>query len=180
MKHFFFLPDDHMPKVFSAIARLIYYSNGGFSFQELYSGMPVYVRRYMIGEIEDIKKKEKEAIEGDSSSGAGETASREDIGQAMEQLQKQSGEKQADEEIIKEVFGSEEERKKEQKQQRPQNTERRSLQNQQKRRRQQKSENQKQKNSDKREESPPKKDSEEDPAKAKDLEQFMDKLQDEM
>ena len=138
--------------------------------------MPVYVRRYMIGEIEDIKKKEKEAIEGDSSSGAGETASREDIGQAMEQLQKQSGEKQADEEIIKEVFGSEEE----QKQQRPQNTERRSLQNQQKRRRQQKSENQKQKNPDKREESPPKKDSEEDPAKAKDLEQFMDKLQDEM
>lgn len=138
--------------------------------------MPVYVRRYMIGEIEDIKKKEKEAIEGDSSSGAGETASREDIGQAMEQLQKQSGEKQADEEIIKEVFGSEEE----QKQQRPQNTKRRSLQNQQKRRRQQKSENQKQKNPDKREESPPKKDSEEDPAKAKDLEQFMDKLQDEM
>jgi len=164
-----------MPKVFSAIARLIYYSNGGFSFQELYSGMPVYVRRYMIGEIEDIKKKEKEAIEGDSSSGAGETASREDIGQAMEHLQKQSGEEQADEEIIKEVFGSEEDRKKTQEQRRPQNTERRSPQKQ---RRQQKTK--KQENSDKREKSPPKKNSEEDPAKAKDLEQFMDKLQDEM
>jgi len=177
-----------MPKVFSAIARLIYYSNGGFSFQELYSGMPVYVRRYMIGEIEDIKKKEKEAIEGDSSSGAGETASREDIGQAMKHLQKQSGEEQSDEEIIKEVFGSEEERKGAQRQE-AQNSQRRQQRREpDKQQRRQPNRNQGQRQSrpqesspaDQPEESPPKKNSEEDPAKARDLEQFMDKLQDEM
>ena len=164
-----------MPKVFSAIARLIYYSNGGFSFQELYSGMPVYVRRYMIGEIEDIKKKEKEAIEGDSSSGAGETASREDIGQAMEQLQKQNGEEQADEEIIKEVFGTEEERKKKE------NRQRRPSQRQPQRNRGRQPNRREKDKSEEPQESPPKKEPEaEDPAKAKDLEQFMDKLQDEM
>ena len=135
--------------------------------------MPVYVRRYMIGEIEDIKKKEKEAIEGDSSSGAGETASREDIGQAMEQLQKQNGEEQADEEIIKEVFGTEEERKKKE------NRQRRPSQKQLQRNRGRQP-NQREE-SEEPQESPPKKKLEEgDPAKAKDLEQFMDKLQDEM
>lgn len=164
-----------MPKVFSAIARLIYYSNGGFSFQELYSGMPVYVRRYMIGEIEDIKKKEKEAIEGDSSSGAGETASREDIGQAMEQLQKQNGEEQADEEIIKEVFGTEEERKEKRNKQRGRPSQRQPQVN-----RQQPNQREKDKSEEPQESSPKKKPEAEDPAKAKDLEQFMDKLQDEM
>ena len=135
--------------------------------------MPVYVRRYMIGEIEDIKKKEKEAIEGDSSSGAGETASRKDIGQAMEQLQKQNGEEQADEEIIKEVFGTEEERKKKE------NRQRRPSQKQLQRNRGRQP-NQREE-SEEPQESPPKKKPEEgDPAKAKDLEQFMDKLQDEM
>lgn len=134
--------------------------------------MPVYVRRYMIGEIEDIKKKEKEAIEGDSSSStAGETASREDIGQAMEQLQKQNGEEQADEEIIKEVFGTEEERRKAQNQGR----------RQPKRNQSQRQPQEPQRSEEKPPEQPSEpKDPEEDPAKAKDLEQFMDKLQDEM
>lgn len=162
-----------MPKVFSAIARLIYYSNGGFSFQELYGGMPVYVRRYMIGEIEDIKQKEKEALEGDSSSGTGEPASSEDIGQAMEHLQKQTGEEQADEEIIKEVFGPEEERKKAQKD-RPERRE-------PERRRPQPERQQPQRKQQPPAEEPSEKEEEDpDPAKAKDLEQFMDKLQDSM
>jgi hypothetical protein len=111
MKHFFFLPDDHMPQVFSAIARLIYHSNGGFSFQELYQGMPVYVRRYMTGEIQDIKKKEKEAIEEGKSGGSGQ-APPEDIGKAMEQLEKDSEGQGLDEEDFKQVFGDKDEQKK--------------------------------------------------------------------
>jgi hypothetical protein len=87
MKPFFFLPDDHMPKVFQSIARLIYYSNGGFSFTELYSGMPVYVRRYMTKEINNIKKKEKKQIEDGKSSSGGQGPP-EDIGKVMEKMQK--------------------------------------------------------------------------------------------
>jgi len=88
MKPFFFLPDDHMPKVFSAIARLIYYSNGGFTFTELYEGMPVYVRRYMTDEISDIKQSEKEAMEDGNSSSSGRPP--QDIGKAMEKLEKRA------------------------------------------------------------------------------------------
>jgi len=178
-----------MPKVFRSIARLIYYSNGGFSFQELYGGMPVYVRRYMIGEIEDIKQSEKEAMEGGGSSGGsgpGEKASSEDIGRAMEELQKRSGEEQADEDVLKQVFGDEEERdRKEPDRQQPKrrkppqkNQPRRAEREQQRRQQQQ--------NPERRQEQEPKKQEEQqqkeqaDPAKAEDLEQMLDKLQSDM
>ena len=78
-----------MPKVFSAIARLIYYSNGGFSYEELYEGMPVYVRRHMIDEIESIKKEEKKAMEdGNSGTSAAPKGPPDDIGQVMEKMEK--------------------------------------------------------------------------------------------
>lgn len=162
-----------MPKVFRSIARLIYYSNGGFSFQELYGGMPVYVRRYMIGEIENIKQSEKEAMEDGGGSGAGQKASSEDIGRAMEELQKRSGEEQADEDVLKQVFGDEEEReRKEPNRQQPKR--RNPPQKNQPRpaeREQQQQPERGQKQG--KEEKPEKKE----PAKAKDLEQMLDKLQ---
>lgn len=80
-----------MPKVFSAIARLIYYSNGGFSYEELYEGMPVYVRRHMIDEIENIKKEEKKAMEdGNSGTSSAPKGPPEDIGQVMEKMEKRA------------------------------------------------------------------------------------------
>jgi len=68
-----------MPDVFKSITRLVYHSNGGFGFQELYSEVPVYVRRFLVDEIENIKRREKEAIEGEKKSGGVS----EDMGQAM-------------------------------------------------------------------------------------------------
>ena len=154
-----------MPKVFSAIARLIYYSNGGFSFQELYQGMPVYVRRYMTGEIEDIKKKEKEAMEEGKSSGSGQ-APPEDIGKAMEQLEKDSDGEGLDEKDFKQVFGDDEEQKQANRPKPNKPPQQRQKQNQ---RQQQASdpEPKEQKTSD-----------DVDPAKAKDLEQMLDVLGD--
>lgn len=66
--------------------------------------MPVYVRRNMVSEIETIKKKEKEAMEdGGSSSG---TASREELGKAMEKLQKQSDADEPQKEAIRQTRSS--------------------------------------------------------------------------
>ena len=126
-----------MPKVFRQIARLIYYSNGGFTFTELYKGMPVYVRRYMTKEINNIKQSEKEAMEeGKSSSSSGQTPP-EDIGKAMKEIKKQAD---------------------------TENLSQRQSQKQPKEGQKQKPQNQKQKQSS------------EEPPKAKDLNQLIDKL----
>ena len=64
-----------MDKVYKSIARLVYYSNGGFSYTELYHGMPVYVRNFMAREIQEIKDAEqKQAKKKRSSSGSGNIA----------------------------------------------------------------------------------------------------------
>ena len=52
-----------MPKVIRSIARLVYHSNGGFGYSEVYHQMPVYHRRFIIREIANIKKKEKKQME---------------------------------------------------------------------------------------------------------------------
>lgn len=65
----------------------------------------------MTGEIQDIKKKEKEAIEEGKSGGSGQ-APPEDIGKAMEQLEKDSEGQGLDEEDFKQVFGDKDEQKK--------------------------------------------------------------------
>lgn len=156
-----------MPKVFKAITRLIYYSNGGFSFSELYSEVPVYVRRFLIDEIETIKKEEKKAMEGDGGGGA-PTASAEDTQKAMEQLRKQSDESTGDaEKDLEKVFGTEEEREK------------RTGSPGEPRQRKEPPKNPQQKTEDK-EESSDKKPPEEDPAAADDLEQMIDKLKQDM
>lgn len=146
-----------MPKVFRSIARLVYYSNGGFTFTELYSGMPVYVRRYMTEEINNIKQKEKEQIEEGKSSSSSGQAPPEDIGKAMEQLQKQSGDEQADEDVLEEVFGDEKRESPQQQQPQPDVPKQQPTPE---------------------EESPdePKTSDDVDPAKAEDLEQMLDKL----
>lgn len=97
-----------MPNVFKSITRLVYHSNGGFGFQELYSQVPVYVRRFIVGEIEDIKQREKEAMEGNDS-GGGEGIP-DDMGEAMEKMQKRQGHdgsKEKVQEDLKKVFGDE-------------------------------------------------------------------------
>ena len=157
-----------MPDVFKAITRLIYYSNGGFGFQELYSETPVYVRNFLVREIENIKKKEKEQVEeGKSSSGASTKASSEDIGKAMEQLQKESGKEQADEDVLDKVFGDERKEKS-----RNRTGERRQPQQQPPQKQQQQPE------PSKKQEQPEEKEG--DPAKAEDLEQMIDKLKGDM
>lgn len=96
-----------MPDVFKSITRLVYHSNGGFGFQELYSEVPVYIRRFLVDEIESIKKREKEAIEGDGGDGEGIP---DDARQAMEKMQKDKGHDGSQEKVqedLKEVFGDE-------------------------------------------------------------------------
>lgn len=96
-----------MPDVFKSITRLVYHSNGGFGFQELYSEVPVYIRRFLVDEIESIKKREKEAIEGD---GGGSEGIPDDARQAMEKMQKDRGHDGSQEKVqedLKEVFGDE-------------------------------------------------------------------------
>jgi len=62
-----------MPKVNRQILELIYHTDGGFSWKELYSEMPIYIRQYMVKELDKIKKEEKEQIEKqkDGNSGGG-------------------------------------------------------------------------------------------------------------
>ncbi len=152
-----------MPKVFKAITRLIYYSNGGFSFSELYSEVPVYVRRFLIDEIESIKKEEKKAMEGDSSGGGGApTASAEDTQKAMEEIRKQSDESTGDaEKDLEKVFGTEEEREK-----------RTGSPGNPRQRRKDPPKNPQEKQEEESSDKAP----EEDPAAAEDLEQMIDKL----
>lgn len=41
---------------------VLYYGNGGFSFEQLYT-MPIYLRNFYIKQLEEVKKKENEVIE---------------------------------------------------------------------------------------------------------------------
>lgn len=94
MRPFFFLPDDHMPKVNRQILELIYHTDGGFSWKELYSEMPIYIRQYMVRELDKIKKKEKEEIEkqkdGGSSGGGSPQGPPQDIAKAMKGMEDSS------------------------------------------------------------------------------------------
>lgn len=40
---------------------MAYYSNGAFDFQQVYN-MPVYLRNFYMKQLEDVKKKEADAV----------------------------------------------------------------------------------------------------------------------
>lgn len=45
---------------------VLYYGNGGFSFEQLYT-MPVYLRNFYVKQLEEVKVKEQDAIESANS-----------------------------------------------------------------------------------------------------------------
>lgn len=56
-----------MPKVNRQILELIYHTDGGFSWKELYSEMPIYIRQFMVRELDKIKDEEKKKMEKEKS-----------------------------------------------------------------------------------------------------------------
>jgi hypothetical protein len=57
---FFGLTSEHKIQIHKTLFSLAYYSNGAFSFQEVYN-MPVYLRNFHMKQLEDAKIKETEA-----------------------------------------------------------------------------------------------------------------------
>jgi hypothetical protein len=56
-----------MAAVHRQIAQLIYYSNGGFGWKNLWDEVPVQHRRFYVKEIQNIKKKEADAAKGNTT-----------------------------------------------------------------------------------------------------------------
>jgi len=83
-----------MPKVNRQILELIYHTDGGFSWRELYAEMPIYIRQFMVRELEKIKKKEKEEMEkkkSGSSGGGSPQGPPQDVAKAMKGMDSSSG-----------------------------------------------------------------------------------------
>lgn len=55
---FFGLPAEYSVTLQKEIFTLTYHGGGGFIFSEVY-GMPVYLRKFFLGELADAKKREK-------------------------------------------------------------------------------------------------------------------------
>lgn len=58
---FFGLTSEYKLQLHKNIFGLLYYGNGGFSFETLYE-MPVYLRNFYIRQFEDVKKKEMDMM----------------------------------------------------------------------------------------------------------------------
>ena len=58
---FFGLTSEHKVEVHKLLFMLSYYSNGAFTFQDVYN-MPVYLRRFYTKQLEEAKLKESEAM----------------------------------------------------------------------------------------------------------------------
>jgi hypothetical protein len=56
-----------MVGVHKQILQLIYYSNGGFGWGDLWDEIPVQYRRFYVKQLEEIKKKEAQAASSGSS-----------------------------------------------------------------------------------------------------------------
>jgi hypothetical protein len=57
---FFGLTSEHKVEVHKLLFMLSYYSNGAFTFQDVYN-MPVYLRTFYTKQLEDAKTQEAEA-----------------------------------------------------------------------------------------------------------------------
>jgi hypothetical protein len=62
---FFGLTSEHKVLIHQAIFTLAYFSNGGFTFEQVYH-MPVYLRTFYIKHLEETKQKESEMAQPQS------------------------------------------------------------------------------------------------------------------
>jgi len=74
----FGLGPNYRPALHSEILDLVYFSNGGFTHTEVYY-LPVWLRRYYLKKIADIKTKEKDAVEKASKSSSSRTINKPSI-----------------------------------------------------------------------------------------------------
>lgn len=58
---FFGLTSEHKVEIHKALFNLLYYSNGSFTFHDVYT-MPVHLRTFYLKHLESTKKTEAEAI----------------------------------------------------------------------------------------------------------------------
>jgi len=58
---FFGLTSEHKVEIHKTLFAMAYYSNGAFSFEQVYN-MPVYLRSFHMKQLEDAKIKEAEAV----------------------------------------------------------------------------------------------------------------------
>ncbi len=69
--NFFGLKPEHKDKIHEEVFTICYYSKGGFTHTEVY-GMPVYLKRWYLKKLADVKKEEKKQHE-QASKGKGPT-----------------------------------------------------------------------------------------------------------
>ena len=58
---FFGLTSEHKVEIHKTLFTLLYYSNGGFTFDQAYN-MPIYLRTFYIKQLEEAKLRETEAM----------------------------------------------------------------------------------------------------------------------
>ena len=58
---FFGLTSEYKLDLHKLLFTLIYYSNGGFTYTEVYN-MPVYLRTFYLKQLEEAKKQEADAV----------------------------------------------------------------------------------------------------------------------
>jgi len=63
MRTFYSLPSDYSGKLQQEIQQLIYYSNGGYSWYNVYHHMPVHHRKFHLRKLQEIKDEEAKQIE---------------------------------------------------------------------------------------------------------------------
>lgn len=62
---FFGLTSEYKLDLHKLLFTLIYYSNGGFTYTEVYN-MPVYLRTFYLKQLEEAKKQEADAVKSAS------------------------------------------------------------------------------------------------------------------
>lgn len=60
-QRFFGLTSEHKVDLHKTLFALVYFSNGAFTFNEVYS-MPIYLRNFYIKQLEETKKQETEEL----------------------------------------------------------------------------------------------------------------------
>jgi hypothetical protein len=63
---FFGLTSEYRVKLHQNIFSLVYYGNGGFTYQDVYA-MPVYLRIFYMKQLEETKRAETELLESAKS-----------------------------------------------------------------------------------------------------------------
>jgi len=66
MLTFFGLRPNHRPLIHSEIFDLIYHSNGGFTFSDVYE-LPIYLRKFYMKKLKDVINKQNSAAGHDAN-----------------------------------------------------------------------------------------------------------------